>query len=175
MRRQVLTLGALALTFVAGCYRVHQQDGAETICFEWWIPAVAALGGIGVAVSAAYFWVRGDKKVGGLLALISLMLFILVLPSTLLNRVVIDDQHLEVTDVFFLTWEHDSVHFDEIRAYQVLVQTTETKRGPVNKYTLVLLKKDGTSYNITLKNALEPAWPYLVEQFERHGIHVVAD
>jgi hypothetical protein len=169
-RRLALRAAPGALLLLTGCYTISEDGNSRTYTFAFWVVGLVALVGVAFLAASVLSFRRWNKPLGVLLAIAGVLFAVAIPVMLLLNRVTVDDKHLEVRDIFLWNVEHHSVNFDDVTAANLSVQKTQTRSaGQVTKYNLQLLMKNGPQQIIVVKNALKAAWPDVARQLRARG------
>jgi hypothetical protein len=149
---------------------MSEDGGTKTYSVALWIPALVALVGLALLAAGVLSFRRWNRPLGVLLMIVGPILTLCVPVMMLLNKVTVDDKHLEVRDIFLWNVEHHYVNFDDVTGANLSVQRTQTRSaGQVTKYNLQLIMKNGPSQTIVVKNALRAAWPEVARQLRARG------
>jgi hypothetical protein len=133
--RALRSAAALGLLALAGCYQVEDQAGGKTYSVALWVPGVVVLSGLALLAAGVLSFRRWNKPLGVLLMVVGPVLAVAVPPMMLLNKVVVDDRHFEVTDCFLWMIDRHDVAYDDVLGARLDLEKKQTRSaGKVKKY-----------------------------------------
>lgn len=143
-RPWLLTLVVLGVGLLGGCVD-HTTRGATTIYhYSWWCGPLAFVGGL-LFVPGGLMLRRVSERLGLAMLILSPVLLFGFLPGAYLNRVVVDDEHVEVRNGIWFIPQQLNVKFAD--ADSIRFEERRTLRGK-RKYELVCDLKSGKQVSI---------------------------
>jgi len=166
---KVLALAvAPLLCFVSGCYE-RTTNGTESIyrCAAWTGPTIIGIGI--VALLASWLLFKWNKGVGITIAIVTLFLVPLLAPSMYVDRVLVDDDHLESTYGFWFSPNVRSLRFEDLA--EIRYVALAGYRGGT-KYELHCLTHKGRVEVVHGGDLAINAFPEILERAKAKGVAV---
>lgn len=168
------TLLGLALLVSTGCVQESVDGSTHTFTYELWAPFSVLLGGLAM-VPVGWIVRPRSARIGWILIILGTLGAVLMGPSMLRDRAVVDEQHFSLrTGIWGLTAVHD-VPYDHLTRVRYIMEETRGRRGRKNQnYYLVCERNDGAPSKVPLGSPVaEAAAPQFLDHVIAHGIPVV--
>lgn len=144
-RRTGTLVFAVACIALTGCVSKSTNGAATTYKFEWWIPTLITLVGLGALLLGVLFLTMKKIQNGLISAIIGLGVLMFG-PAMFFDKVVVDPDHFELRTGFWFSPTAHNIKFDNVASINGSMEESRGRRGRKNTsfYLNFTLKSGGS-------------------------------